>query len=417
MHPILKAWRRVLPLAVLFYIGMDANMARTASSAPAVTIASVTCPENATPCDLTIAKTKATSYSKITLVSVDGTAKAGVDFVGFNKTITLGNTTTRYVLPITILNNSTFQGPRSFTVKVTAVRFAQAPAPPAVTIADDETAPLPPTPPPATWATCAQEGQTCTISGTAQARYGGDNGFGGQSWAYKTIIGSTVCDAVSFNAAPSSFVRHCETTGTIVAPAPAPVPEPTPPPTPVPAPTPPPAGACPNGIPRLLNGDCPPGNGISMMQCPNKVYVLLDQLCPPLPPVGQWVAAPIQSGGWVQVVKGQPGWPSYGYYGKRAVARAGRRRKRLVRRSRRVGFYGWNDGEYAGRARQHHYAGALRPSAIAGRQGRCALCLLLRLSGQYRGRRACGSGRQWRSSDASSCSGSAGSAPDRRYRR
>jgi len=113
--------------------------------APTISIPSVTAMENAPSAQVLIYKTKATSYSKISVQTVDGTAKAGVDYVAVNQTMTLANTVTKFVLYVPLVDNKTYQGPRSFQLKLTCVRFATCPAAPiTVTITDDEQPPAPP---------------------------------------------------------------------------------------------------------------------------------------------------------------------------------------------------------------------------------------------------------------------------------
>lgn len=128
-------------------MSVDANAAQ---SPPVVTVPDVTCVENAA-CTLVITKTKANSYSKIMLETVDGTAKAGTDYRALSTTITLSNNATRTTVPLTLIDNTIYQGSRTLGIRVTIVRFAQLPqtyVPTVVTIADDEAQPPAPTPPP-----------------------------------------------------------------------------------------------------------------------------------------------------------------------------------------------------------------------------------------------------------------------------
>lgn len=137
MKPTTILWA----LVALFAILLLCSLAHAAGTPPTVTVANLTVAENAGSATLVINKTKANSYSKVTVQTIDGTAKANVDYKPVSTTITLGNNTTRYSLPITLLNNSTYQGTRSFTVKLTAVRFVSVQSTPAtVTITDDESA-------------------------------------------------------------------------------------------------------------------------------------------------------------------------------------------------------------------------------------------------------------------------------------
>jgi hypothetical protein len=121
-----------------------------ASTPPAITVANVATTENAGSASLVLLKTKASSYSKVTVQTVDGTARAGVDYVAVNATYTLGNSTSRLSIPIRILDNATYQGERKFSIRLTVVRFAQiavdSQTPPTVTISDDEPPPSAPSP-------------------------------------------------------------------------------------------------------------------------------------------------------------------------------------------------------------------------------------------------------------------------------
>jgi hypothetical protein len=140
----------VLLLALVLLIGvmLFACPAHAASQPPIITVPDVTCVENAS-CTLIVTKTKANSYSRIQLTSVDGTAKAGIDYRALNAIYTLSNNQTQLSVPLSLIDNSSYQGSRTFAVRITVLRFAQvAPGyvPPTVTITDDETPPLPPPP-------------------------------------------------------------------------------------------------------------------------------------------------------------------------------------------------------------------------------------------------------------------------------
>jgi hypothetical protein len=134
-----------------FMLGGCAATSEAASAPPVIDIPSVTVLENAGTAPVVIVKSKASSYSKINVQTVDGTAKAGVDYRAINQTLTLANNVTSTKLPIGIIDNATYQGSRAFTLKLTILRFGQVPAsytPITVTINDDESAPPAPTPAP-----------------------------------------------------------------------------------------------------------------------------------------------------------------------------------------------------------------------------------------------------------------------------
>lgn len=113
---------------------------------PVVTLQSVSCPENASPCYINGTKQKSNSYTKIRLRPIDGAAKAGTDFTGFDVSLTLGNNTTAFKQSVDILNNQTFQGDRTFGIQIDILRWGQVPltyTPTTVTIVDDEAQPAP----------------------------------------------------------------------------------------------------------------------------------------------------------------------------------------------------------------------------------------------------------------------------------
>jgi hypothetical protein len=99
--------------------------AHAASAPPVIDIPSVTVMENAGSAPVVILKTRASSYSKINVQSVDGTAKAGIDFKPVNVTLTLANNATSTRLPIAIIDNAAYQGSRQFSLKVAVLRFGQ----------------------------------------------------------------------------------------------------------------------------------------------------------------------------------------------------------------------------------------------------------------------------------------------------
>jgi hypothetical protein len=117
-------------------------MVTTAATAPVVTVPNVSVMEDAGSAAVNLLKPKSNSYSKVRLYTVDGTAKAGVDYHAVDVTLTLANSVLKVQQLIPILDNSTYQGDRKFTVKLTCVRFCTLAASTAVvTITDNEAAP------------------------------------------------------------------------------------------------------------------------------------------------------------------------------------------------------------------------------------------------------------------------------------
>jgi hypothetical protein len=185
---------------------------------PVVTVPNVTVAENAPSAAVDLLKPKASSYSKVRVQTVDGTAKAGVDYLPIDQTLTLANTVLKVEQLIPLIDNSTFQGTRSFTVKLTCVRFCTLKASTAtVTITDDDVV----APPPAavTWTHCANQGETCYLKAPATVRYG----VTGHYFTAKAT-GSIVCDVGYFGGDPIfGVLKTCDTDGAVgSAPAPAP---------------------------------------------------------------------------------------------------------------------------------------------------------------------------------------------------
>jgi cold shock protein len=57
-----------------------------------------------------------------------------------------------------------------------------------------------------TWTLCANEGQTCTVTGTQQVRYGANGTF-----VSRTVTGSIACTNAAFGGDPLPWVvKHCE---------------------------------------------------------------------------------------------------------------------------------------------------------------------------------------------------------------
>lgn len=83
-----------------------------------------------------------------------------------------------------------------------------------------------------TWTTCAQEGGTCTFTGTRNVRYGAKN-----KWVTKTFTTSTACTDAVFGDPIPRLKKSCQYSSTVIT-QPEPTPTPTPEPTPTPTPTP-----------------------------------------------------------------------------------------------------------------------------------------------------------------------------------
>jgi hypothetical protein len=82
------------------------------------------------------------------------------------------------------------------------------------------------TPPPSTstWTTCANEGGTCTFSGTREVRYGS-----GSTFVTKTFTGSASCSNAVFGDPTPNVAKTCSfSSTTTTSPTPTPTPSPTP---------------------------------------------------------------------------------------------------------------------------------------------------------------------------------------------
>jgi hypothetical protein len=197
---------------------------------------------------------KASSYSKINVSTADGTAKAGVDYKAVNATQTVANSQLTVVVAIPIIDNATYQGSRSFTVRMAAVRNATIATPSeTITITDDEPAPAPTS----SWTFCANETETCTFSGTADVRYGANS-----TYFTKTLTSPVACSNATFGDPLVGTVKHCDVAST------------------APIPPPPPPVVCPDGTTLPAGSTCPPPPP------------------PPPPPSGSWVDAPLTVGGY-----------------------------------------------------------------------------------------------------------------------
>ena len=75
------------------------------------------------------------------------------------------------------------------------------------------------TPPSSTWTFCATEGGVCAFTGTLDVRYGG-NGL----YATRTLTGGTPCTNAVFGDPAPGIAKHCDTSGSTVAPPPPPPP-------------------------------------------------------------------------------------------------------------------------------------------------------------------------------------------------
>lgn len=116
--------RFLLLFAVL--AGLDPGFigAAQAATSPSFTASDVTVLETTGSAQVVIRKSvKEHSYSKIQLQTVDGTAKAGVDYQAVSTVLTFGNSTLSESVPIQIIARAGYQGDRSFTAKLTCVRY------------------------------------------------------------------------------------------------------------------------------------------------------------------------------------------------------------------------------------------------------------------------------------------------------
>jgi hypothetical protein len=128
--------------------GPETLASKPSSSAPSVSIADVTCAESVGLCTLTITKGRAKSYSKISVTTIDGTARAGSDYTAINQQLTMGNNTTSATVTVPITDDTAIEGAEQFQVIVKSIRNAViARSPATVTITDNDTAtPAPATP-------------------------------------------------------------------------------------------------------------------------------------------------------------------------------------------------------------------------------------------------------------------------------
>lgn len=247
--------RLALFLALLAMVPACADAAKPIFSFTGTT----TVAENAGQIIVFVAKNaKAPSYSKVNLTTADGTAKAGTDYKAVNATQTVANSQLSVVFAIPIIDNATYQGSRSFTVKLTGIRNADIATPSeTITITDNEAPPVTtPTPPPGTgWTYCAAENGTCTFSGTADVDYGAN-----ASWITLAALTAPVaCNNSKFTDPIVGTVKSCWYRPSV-----------TPPPPPPP------------------------------VQCPDGTTVPAGQTCPTPPPAPptSFVAGPLAVGGY-----------------------------------------------------------------------------------------------------------------------
>lgn len=137
-----------------------------ASTPPTFSVQNSGAPETLTYAAVPIVKSAvASSYSKLQVTTVDGTAKAGVDYKPLNVTITVANKQLIASVQVPLIYRPGYQGGRSFTVHVRAVRNAL------VTVSDAtvtviETDPQP-APPPAPTPTGSWVAAPLTVGGYA----------------------------------------------------------------------------------------------------------------------------------------------------------------------------------------------------------------------------------------------------------
>ena len=214
--------RLVLALLTLVLAFVPLGAPAASGGSPGFSIADVSVSESGGFATLTITKNAAAkSWSRIIVTTADGTAKAPGDYSATSVTLTFGNAQLAQTVKVPIVNDARAESSETFTVSLTAVRNATLDrASATVTIVDDDAQAL-------AWVKCADEGGVCTISGTADVRYGA-----GTSWVVRTITGSVACSNAVFGDPIVGTVKECDTTGAVVIPTPTPTPTPTPAPSP-----------------------------------------------------------------------------------------------------------------------------------------------------------------------------------------
>jgi hypothetical protein len=116
----------------------------TAAPPPNFTSPSFSAYEDAGTLQVTVTKSKkANSYSKVRVVSVDGSAHAGTDYQPVDVTLTFGNNVLTLNVPVPVINRSGYQADRDFQLKLIAVRNATVGPPATIYLHDRESAPPP----------------------------------------------------------------------------------------------------------------------------------------------------------------------------------------------------------------------------------------------------------------------------------
>lgn len=275
--------KRLALVAALIAVAGFVPIPASALTPPSFTAQSVIASEWAASVPVVIVKSaKASSYSKVSVRTVDGTCKAGVDYKPVALTLTFGNSVLKQTVTVPLIDNATFNGGScTFTLALTSVRFATIKANATVIITENDTAPPSPVTP---WELCAPENGICTFIGTAPVRYGN-----GVTWVEKTLASPVSCSNVTFGDPLPNVLKRCEVAGTVIAP-------PTPTPTPV---------QCPDGTTVPGGQTCPvspppPGPGPT----PGPVPIPGPDSLTPAPIPAGWVAAPLKDHGFALISKG-----------------------------------------------------------------------------------------------------------------
>jgi hypothetical protein len=204
--------------------------------------------------------------------TIDGTAKSGLDYTPMAGSISFGSGKLTATVSIPIINDTTVEGTETFQVKLTPTNNATCASVSegvlnvsqdgcliTVSIIDDDvdTAPTPPPPPTSvTWVHCANEGETCYLTSSANVRYGS-----GTTWTASRAVGTSVaCNNSVWGDPLLGTAKECQTDGTPLA-------QPT-------------TKTCPDGSVIPATQDCP---------------VTTPPTTPP-PVVGGWVSSPTITG-------------------------------------------------------------------------------------------------------------------------
>lgn len=201
------------------------------SLAPSFSAGDVRVNENAGSAVVTVTKAAGKNgYSQVAFATVDGTAKAGVDYQPIRLTLTFYSSgATSQQVRIPVLDSKAVYTTRAFTVRLTAVHNAVIGSSPATITIVDQDAPAPP--PAVTWSKCADEGGHCYLTSPATVRYGS-----GTTWLTRSVTADVACDNATWGDPTPGVFKECDTDG-VVAAAPAPTPTPVPAPQPTPVPT------------------------------------------------------------------------------------------------------------------------------------------------------------------------------------